>query len=44
MNEVAGPIVEGLDDNFLADLFDKMRIGSPPQQEVDPGGSPGRSR
>ena len=28
MNEVAGPIVEGLDDNFLAGLFDKMRIST----------------
>ena len=28
MNEVAGPIVEGLDDNFLVDLFDKMRVTS----------------
>ena len=26
MREVAGPIVEGLDDNFLADLFDRMRM------------------
>ena len=44
MSEVAGPIVEGLDDNFLAGLFDKMRIARPPQPEVDLGGSGGRSR
>jgi hypothetical protein len=31
MIEVAGPIVAGLDDRFLADLFDKMRVTSPPK-------------
>jgi hypothetical protein len=44
MSEVAGPIVEGLADTFLADLFDKMRITSPPQPVVDVGESRGRSR
>jgi hypothetical protein len=33
MNSVAGPIVEALDDHFLADLFDKMRIASPRRPE-----------
>ena len=41
MNEVAGPIVERLDENFLADLFDKMRIPPPPRPEsADPPRSP----
>ena len=31
MIEVAGPIVEGVDDKFLADLFNKMRVTSPPK-------------
>ena len=39
MNEVAGPIVEGLDDNFLVNLFDKMRITSPPQPGAGSGGT-----
>ena len=29
MSELAGPIVEGLDDKFLADLFNKMRVTTP---------------
>ncbi len=33
MNEVAGPIVEALNDTFLAEQFEKMRIASPPQPE-----------
>jgi hypothetical protein len=28
---VAGPIIAGLDDRFLADLFDKMRVTPPPK-------------
>lgn len=44
MSEVAGPIVEKLDDNFLAGHFDKMRVASPPQPGVDLGGSRGRGR
>lgn len=31
MNEVAGPVVEALDDTFLARQFEKIRIASPPQ-------------
>ena len=31
MSELAGPIVEGLDDKFLADLFNKMRVTTPPK-------------
>ena len=40
MAEVAGPIVEGLDDDFLANLFDKMRIAPPPQSGASVGGTP----
>lgn len=41
MNEVAGPIVQGLDDNFLASQFERMRVASPPQQgSVDRPRSP----
>ncbi len=40
MDEVAGPIVEGLDANFLADLFDKMRIPPARPESADPPRSP----
>ncbi|PHS39480.1 MAG: hypothetical protein COA91_06000 [Robiginitomaculum sp.] len=34
MIEVAGPIVDGIDENFLADYMDNLRIEPPtPQQE-----------
>lgn len=39
MNEVAGPIVDGLSDTFLADLFDRMRIAPPPQPGASVGGT-----